>query len=91
MEIKVYHASYLNQINLHKELGLNNHETVNISIRLEDNITSIIGKTVLQYTLNYGEGLRGILKKAKYVDSSNYDLYATKWYSQSNNIGLVIH
>jgi len=31
------------------------------------------------------------LKKAKYVDSSNYDLYATKWYSQSNNIGLVIH
>ena len=31
------------------------------------------------------------LKRAKYVDSSNYDLYATKWYSKSNNIGLVIH
>ena len=31
------------------------------------------------------------LQKANYVDSSNYDLYATKWYNESNNVGLIYH
>jgi len=71
------HIKNINQMNIHKELGLNNDETVNISIRIEDNITSIIGKTVLQYTLNYGERLRGILKKGKYVpDKLNADVWS---------------
>lgn len=31
------------------------------------------------------------LKKAKYTDSSNYDLYATKWYNDTKKIGLIYH
>tara|TARA_R110002110_G_scaffold8815_1_gene43928 strand:+ start:330 stop:932 length:603 start_codon:yes stop_codon:yes gene_type:complete len=31
------------------------------------------------------------LKKANYKDSSNYDLYATRWFNNTNNVGLVIH
>ena len=31
------------------------------------------------------------LKKANYTDSSEYDLYATRWHNPSNNVGLVIH
>ena len=73
----ICHIKNLNQMNIHKELGLNNDETVNISIRLEDNPNSIIGKTVLQYTLNYGEGLRDILKKEKYLpDKLNVDVWS---------------
>jgi len=31
------------------------------------------------------------LKKANYKDSSDYDLYATRWFNNTNNVGLVIH
>ena len=31
------------------------------------------------------------LQQAKYTDASNFDLYATKWYSNTNNVGLIIH
>jgi len=31
------------------------------------------------------------LKKANYKDSSQFDLYATRWFNNSNNVGLVIH
>ena len=31
------------------------------------------------------------LNSAGYVDSSEYDLNATKWYSDSNKIGLIFH
>ncbi len=31
------------------------------------------------------------LQKANYTDASNFDLYATKWYNNTNNVGLIIH
>ena len=31
------------------------------------------------------------LKKASYKDSSKYDLYATRWFNESKNVGLIIH
>ena len=31
------------------------------------------------------------LKKAKYTDSSNYDLYATRWYNDTKKVGLIYH
>ena len=31
------------------------------------------------------------LQQADYVDASNYDLYATKWQSDSKRIGLIYH
>ena len=31
------------------------------------------------------------LKKANYKDSSEFDLYATRWFNNSNNVGLIIH
>ena len=31
------------------------------------------------------------LQRAGYVDASNYDLYATKWQSDSKRIGLIYH
>ena len=31
------------------------------------------------------------LKQAGYADASKYDLYATKWFSKNNKIGLVMH
>jgi hypothetical protein len=31
------------------------------------------------------------LQKANYIDASNYDLYATKWHTETNKVGLIIH
>jgi len=31
------------------------------------------------------------LKKANYTDSSEFDLYATRWYNSTKNVGLIIH
>tara|TARA_R100000808_G_C2099847_1_gene117308 strand:+ start:50 stop:652 length:603 start_codon:yes stop_codon:yes gene_type:complete len=31
------------------------------------------------------------LKKSNYKDSSEFDLYATRWFNNSNNVGLIIH
>ena len=31
------------------------------------------------------------LKKAKYKNTSDYDLYATKWYNNTKKVGLIIH
>lgn len=31
------------------------------------------------------------LQDANYTDASNFDLYATKWHSNTNNVGLIIH
>jgi len=31
------------------------------------------------------------LQEAKYTDASNFDLYATKWHSNTNKVGLIIH
>jgi hypothetical protein len=33
----------------------------------------------------------GDLNNAGYVDSSDYDLNATKWYSKSKKVGLIFH
>ena len=31
------------------------------------------------------------LINADYVNASEYDLYATKWFNESNNVGLIMH
>ena len=31
------------------------------------------------------------LKKDKYTDCSNYDLYATRWYNDTKKVGLIYH
>ena len=31
------------------------------------------------------------LQQAKYTDASNFDLYATKWHSNTKKVGLIIH
>jgi len=31
------------------------------------------------------------LKKAGYIDAHKLDLYTTKWYNDSNNVGLIMH
>tara|TARA_R110001606_G_scaffold100576_1_gene221086 strand:- start:647 stop:1255 length:609 start_codon:yes stop_codon:yes gene_type:complete len=31
------------------------------------------------------------LQEAKYTDASNFDLYATKWFSNTKKVGLIIH
>ena len=31
------------------------------------------------------------LNNSQYIDSSNYDLFATKWFNKSNKVGLLIH
>ena len=31
------------------------------------------------------------LQEAKYTDASNFDLYATKWHSNTKKVGLIIH
>lgn len=31
------------------------------------------------------------LEKAGYIDTSKTDLYATKWYNETNKVGLIIH
>ena len=31
------------------------------------------------------------LKKANYTNSSEFDLYATRWYNSTKNVGLGIH
>jgi hypothetical protein len=31
------------------------------------------------------------LQEEKHIDASEYDLYATKWYSETNKVGLIIH
>jgi hypothetical protein len=31
------------------------------------------------------------LINANYVNASEYDLYATKWYNKSNKVGLIMH
>jgi hypothetical protein len=33
----------------------------------------------------------GDLNAAGYVDSSDYDLNATKWYSKNKKVGLIFH
>jgi len=31
------------------------------------------------------------LLKAGYIDTSEVDLYATKWFNKTNKVGLIIH
>jgi len=49
----------------------------------------LINKKLDRHTKIFGS--EKALKKAKYKNSSNYDLYATKWYNKSNNVGLIFH
>jgi hypothetical protein len=50
---------------------------------------NLIDKSTDRHTRIFGN-LEG-LKFEGYTDASEYDLYATKWYSNTNKVGLVIH
>jgi hypothetical protein len=50
---------------------------------------NLIDKSADPHTRIFGT-LEG-LKFEGYTDASEYDLYATKWHSNTNKVGLVIH
>ena len=50
---------------------------------------NLIDKSTDRHTRIFGT-LEG-LKFEGYTDASEYDLYATKWHSNTNKVGLVIH
>lgn len=49
----------------------------------------MINKEVDRYTKIFDS--KQSLKDAGYVDASDTDLYATKWFNQTNKVGLVFH
>tara|TARA_S200002703_G_scaffold144925_1_gene138929 strand:- start:774 stop:1409 length:636 start_codon:yes stop_codon:yes gene_type:complete len=84
--IKFY--SYTNNINMIKNLK---SIPINFDFIFSDSgkERKFINKKTDRHTKIFGS-LKA-LKKANYKDSSEFDLYATRWYNESNNVGLIIH
>ena len=80
--------SYTNEVGMIKNL---NYTPKNYDFIFSDSgkQSKFIDKTEDRHTkiFNSLEDLQG----AGYVDASNYDLYATKWQSDSKRIGLIYH
>ncbi len=49
----------------------------------------LINKTTDRHTKIFKSKLE--LDRAGYKDTSDFDLYSTRWYNDSNNVGLIIH
>jgi hypothetical protein len=49
----------------------------------------LIDKEVHRHTKIFND--IDVLNSAGYIDSSNIDLMATKWFNKSNKIGLIFH
>ena len=85
-EVRFY--SYTNSIQFIKDL-----ETIptNFDFIFSDSgkQVNLIDKSTDRHTRIFGT-LEG-LKFEGYTDASEYDLYATKWHSNTNKVGLVIH
>ena len=55
---------------------MRHNETISMSIHLEDSITSVIGKIVLQYSINRGDRLRRIRRNKNIPDQLNQDVWS---------------
>ena len=88
-EVKFY--SYTNSISWVKSLIEFDLIPSNFDFIFSDSgkESHLIDKELDRHTKIFGS--EKALKKAKYKDSSKYDLYATKWYNKSNNVGLIFH
>ena len=72
-----HHAQKLNQVNMHKELGLTADETLGTLMRIDISGSSVVGFATLEYATNYGKNLRRILGSDKYVpDGLNIDVWS---------------
>jgi len=85
-EVKFY--SYTNNITMIKALK---YIPINFDFIFSDSgkQNKFIDKKTDRHTKIF-ESLEA-LKKANYTDSSEFDLYATRWHNPTNNVGLVIH
>jgi hypothetical protein len=84
--VKFY--SYTNEVNMIKNLK---SIPINFDFIFSDSgkEREFINKKNDRHTKIFGS-LKA-LKKANYEDSSEFDLYATRWFNKSNNVGLIIH
>ena len=69
-----------------------NKYSIDEIIRINENKTFIDNQEIKNIILNNNE-LKSLkeLKKSGYKDSSDYDLFATKWHNDSNKVGLIYH
>ena len=84
--VKFY--SYTNNINMIKKLK---SIPINYDFIFSDSgkQKQLIDKNTDRHTKIFRTKLE--LDRAGYKDTSNFDLYATRWYNNSNNVGLIIH
>ena len=72
-----HHVRKLNKLNMHKELDLTIDETLNASMRIGLSSGSVIGLATIEYSTNYGKGLRRILGSERYVpEGLNIDVWS---------------
>ena len=84
--VKFY--SYTNNINMIKNLK---SIPINYDFIFSDSgkQKQLINKTTDRHTKIFKSKLE--LDRAGYKDTSDFDLYSTRWYNDSNNVGLIIH
>ena len=79
--------SYTNMIDMIKKTDL--PENYDIIFSDSGKQKNLIDETNDRHTKIFASS--GDLNDAGYVDSSDYDLNATKWYSKSKKVGLIFH
>jgi len=86
--VKFY--SYTNNVNQIQKMYKNNKIPKNYDFIFSDGGKQ---KDMIQPKDRHSKVFKTLedMKKAGYKDSSNYDLYATKWYNESHKVGLVYH
>lgn len=88
---KVKFYSYTNNVNQIKKAYEKNEVPKNYDFIFSDSgkQKKLINKKTDRHTKIF-KSLED-LKKEGYKDSSKYDLYATKWFNDSNKVGLIFH
>ena len=83
--------SYTNMVGMVKELRMSELIPPNYDFIFSDSGKQInlIDKSTDRHTRIFST--KGSLKKNKYVDASEYDLLATKWFSKNHRVGLIFH
>lgn len=85
-DVKFY--SYTNMVALMQQTTL--PENFDVIFSNSGKQTNLINKRIHRHTEIFNTSTA--LKSASYVNASEYDLYATKWFSPNNNkIGLIYH
>jgi hypothetical protein len=87
--VKFY--SYTNNINQIKKAYLKNEIPENYDFIFSDSgkQSHLIDKSKDRHTKIFKS--ENDLKNEKYVNASQYDLYATKWISENKKVGLIFH